>query len=118
MWPDLDAVRDGIIFNILNMVAGILWTIDRIMMMLAAILHWFRVLLVGGGGQDNLLGVLMTQLLQGNELLKQLVYLGMMMAFVVLAFTLIARPLIGPFQVVDLHKVILWFFIAVIIFSA
>jgi len=62
--------------------------------------------------------VLMTQLLQGNELLKQLVYLGLMMAFVVLAFTLIARPLIGPFQAVDFHKVILWFFIAMLIFSA
>ncbi len=118
MWPDLGAIRDGIIFNILNMVGSIFWTLDRIMMMLAAVLHWFRVLLVGGGGQDNLLGIMMTQLLQGNELLKQLVYLGIMLAFTVLAFTLIARPLIGRFQAVEFNKVILWFFIAVIIFSA
>lgn len=118
MWPDLGAIRDGIIFNILNMIGGILWTVNRIMMMVAAILHWFRMLLVGGGGQDNLLGILMTQLLQGNELLKQLVYLGIMLAFTILAFTLIARPLIGRFQAVEFNKVILWFFIAVIIFSA
>src|SRR3954469_3467055 len=118
MWPDLGAVRDGIIFNLLNMIGGILWTLDRIMLMVSSILHWFRVLLVGGGGQDNLLGILMTQLLQGNELLKQLVYLGLMLAFTVLAFTLIARPLIGRFQAVEFNKVILWFFIAVIIFSA
>ena len=118
MWPDLGAIRDGIIFNLLNMIGGILWTLDRIMMMVGAILHWFRVLLVGGGGQDNLLGLLMTQLLQGNDLLKQLVYLGLMLAFMVLAFTLIARPLIGRFQAVEFNKVILWFFIAVIIFSA
>jgi hypothetical protein len=118
MWPDLGAIRDGIIFNLLNMLGGILWTLDRVMMMVAAVLHWFRVLLVGGGGQDNLLGVLMTQLLQGNELLKQLVYLGMMFAFTILAFTLLARPIIGRFQAVEFNKVILWFFIAVIIFSA
>jgi hypothetical protein len=118
VWPDLGAIRDGIIFNVLNMMGGILWTLDRVMMMVAAVLHWFRVLLVGGGGQDNLLGVLMTQLLQGNELLKQLVYLGMMFAFTILAFTLLARPIIGPFQAVEFNKVILWFFIAMIIFSA
>src|SRR5437868_2210427 len=118
MWPDLGAIRDGIIFNILNMIGGILWTLDRIMLMVSSILHWFRVLLVGGGGQDNLLGILMTQLLQGNELLKQLVYLGLMLAFTVMSFTLIARPLIGRFQAVDFQKVILWFFIAVLIFSA
>ncbi len=74
MWPALGAVRDGMIFGILNIAGGILWTLDRILMMLAAVLHWFRILLVGGGGQDNLLGILMTQLLQGNELLKQLVF--------------------------------------------
>lgn len=118
MWPDLGAIRDGIIFNLLNMIGGILWTLDRIMMMVAAVLHWFRVLLVGGGGQDNLLGLLMTQLLQGNELLKNLVYLGLMFAFTILAFTLLARPIIGTFQAVEFNKVILWFFIAVIIFSA
>ena len=118
MWPDLGAVRDGIIFNLLNMMGGILWTLDRIMLMVSSILHWFRVLLVGGGGQDNLLGILMTQLLQGNELLKQLVYLGLMLAFTVMSFTLIARPLIGRFQAVDFQKVILWLFIAVLIFSA
>ncbi|MBF6614370.1 MAG: hypothetical protein IVW55_14735, partial [Chloroflexi bacterium] len=118
MWPDLSAIRDGIIFNLLNMIGGILWTLDRIMLMVASILHWFRVLLVGGGGQDNLLGIMMTQLLQGNELLKQLVYLGLMLAFTVMSFTLIARPLIGRFQAVDFSKVILWFFIAVLIFSA
>ena len=118
MWPDLGAVRDGIIFNLLNMIGGILWTLDRIMLMVSSILHWFRVLLVGGGGQDNLLGILMTQLLQGNELLKQLVYLGLMLAFIVMSFTLIARPLIGRFQAVDFQKVILWFFIAVLMFSA
>ena len=118
MWPDLGAIRDGIIFNLLHMIGGILWTLDRIMMMVAAVLHWFRVLLVGGGGQDNLLGVLMTQLLQGNELLKQLVYLGIMFAFTILAFTLLARPIIGPFQAVEFNRVILWFSIAVIIFSA
>src|SRR5919199_1324818 len=106
MWPDLGAIRDGIIFNILNTIAGILWTLDRIMMMVSAILHWFRVLLAGGGGPDNLLGMLMIQLLQGNELLKQLVYLGIMLAFTILAFTLIARPLIGRFQAVEFNKVV------------
>lgn len=118
MWPDLGAVRDGLIFNLLNMIGGILWTIDRIMLMIASILHWFRVLLVGGGGQDNLLGILMTQMLQGNELLKQLVYLGLMLALTILAFTLIARPLIGRFQAVDFQRVVLWLFVAVLIFSA
>lgn len=118
MWPDMGAVRDGIIFNLLNIIGGVLWTLDRILLMLAAVLHWFRVLLVGGAGQDNLLGLLMTQLLQGNELLKQLVFLGLMLAFTALAFTLIARPLIGRVQAVEMNRVVLWFFVSVLVFSA